>query len=419
VRPAARPGEELAARPGEELAARRSGEERPGGELAAAAERAAAAVRELDARVGLPPGPSAVLEVGSTAIRVTILAGPDGTVLGSGQVAAPAGRGWSETSVQLLTGAAAELGHTLPTLTGGVLVIGERANDADLSRRLTEVCGEPPWLPGPVVAAVPGGLRSRYRPVITPKSEPEGIARTEPEGTARTEPAGTVRTEPEGIARTEPAGTVRTEPAGPAGQSLGAGLFPPQSSRRRIRAGVVTAVAVATAGLLAGLVTARAARPAAGPAPDATALVQYDYALRLPAGWRHSGGLPERRRTLLTPTDTPDGSDLVSIEQTPLGYDGTAEADRAHRELAERFRQAAETDPTLDGPPRAAAIGGRDVIAYRQALPRVGATVDWFVLFVRDAQLSVGCQHTPSGADAVAAACAEVVASLRERDARR
>jgi hypothetical protein len=37
------------------------------------------------------------------------------------------------------------------------------------------------------------------------------------------------------------------------------------------------------------------------------------------------------------------------------------------------------------------------------------------VLFDRDAQLSVGCQRTSTGADPVRAACAEVVRTLRTR----
>ena len=46
--------------------------------------------------------------------------------------------------------------------------------------------------------------------------------------------------------------------------------------------------------------------------------------------------------------------------------------------------------------------------AYRQRNP-TGSVVDWYVLFERDTQLSVGCQHTATGAAAVAAACAAVV----------
>jgi len=133
----------------------------------------------------------------------------------------------------------------------------------------------------------------------------------------------------------------------------------------------------------------------------------------VPTGWRHSGGLPERRRTLLTPTIAPAGSDLIAVEQTPLGYDSDAEPARARAELADRFAAAAGTDRALHGPPRPGRIGGRSLSAYRQLDGAV--TTDWYVLFDRDAQLSVGCRHTAAGTATVAAACAEVLTSLTHR----
>jgi len=209
------------------------------------------------------------------------------------------------------------------------------------------------------------------------------------------------------------------------GAPLAAGLLPP--ARRSRRTGRVRAAApggrAVLAVLLAGLATAcvvwRLTGEAGSSPTPATAgpavLAQYDYVLRLPAGWRHSGGLPQRRRTLLTPAATPEGSDLVTVEQTPLGYDSAAEPDRAYRELHDRFRGEAATDPALTGLTMSATYAGRTVIAYHQRLPVLRAEVDWYVLFDRDAQLSVGCQHTASGAGRVGAACAEVVASLARR----
>src|SRR5690606_30950630 len=95
---------------------------------------------------------------------------------------------------------------------------------------------------------------------------------------------------------------------------------------RRARA---AAAAVAVAALLLALGQALP-RPAAGStAPPG--VVQYGYAAALPAGWAHTGGRPERRRTLLTPVTAPQGSDLVAIEASPLGYDAVAEPARAAR----------------------------------------------------------------------------------------
>ncbi|HEY2207393.1 MAG TPA: type VII secretion-associated protein, partial [Pseudonocardia sp.] len=144
-------------------------------------------------------------------------------------------------------------------------------------------------------------------------------------------------------------------------------------------------------------------------------LAQYDYTVRLPAGWRHSGGEPERRRTLLTPSDTPLGSDLISVEQTPLGYDSAAEPDRAFRELRDRYEQARRDGSELADLTPSTRVGGRDVIAYRQRRPARDTRVDWYVVFDGDAQLSVGCQHTTVGEATVREACAVVVGSLRLR----
>lgn len=199
----------------------------------------------------------------------------------------------------------------------------------------------------------------------------------------------------------------------PAPTGLGIGLLPQPSARRRIRpAGALTVATVLTAGALTALLvdTATAGPPAHA---DPAALAQYHYALRVPAGWEHSGGRPERRRTLLTPTAAPAGSDLIAVEQTPLGYDADAEPDRARAELAERFALDARTEPGLLGPLRPDRIGGRPVTTYRQF--DGSTTTDWHVLFDRDAQLSVGCRHTAAGAATVAAACAEVLASLTHR----
>jgi type VII secretion-associated protein (TIGR03931 family) len=140
--------------------------------------------------------------------------------------------------------------------------------------------------------------------------------------------------------------------------------------------------------------------------------VQYGYRLDVPAGWEHTGGLPERRRVLLTPLAAPEGSDLIAIEHSPLGYDTAAESQRAQAELRAAFDAAVAEGSAFSGYDPGGQFGGRAVTAYRQEEPG-GTVVDWFVLLDRDAQLSVGCRHTVAGAEAVRAACAVVVASVR------
>jgi type VII secretion-associated protein (TIGR03931 family) len=183
---------------------------------------------------------------------------------------------------------------------------------------------------------------------------------------------------------------------------------------RALAAGAVAAVA------LAGLYAVDSALPAAGPVPLTAAgdLVQYGYAVRIPVEWAHSGGLPERRRSLLTPAGAPDGSDLISVERTPLGYDADAEPQRGHAELRAEFDRAVAGGAPLAGFEGDARFAGRTVVTYRETargpdpaeLDR--AEVDWYVVLDGDAQLSVGCRHTAAGAARVAAACATVVDSL-------
>jgi hypothetical protein len=120
---------------------------------------------------------------------------------------------------------------------------------------------------------------------------------------------------------TAPAATPRYLPA-----------LPPVGRVRRWGSAALTAVVV---GGLAGAGTAVAVPMRAPPAatPAAGVLVQYGYRLDVPAGWEHTGGLPERRRSLLTRVGTPQGTDLIAVERTPLGYDADAEPERAARRL--------------------------------------------------------------------------------------
>lgn len=189
-------------------------------------------------------------------------------------------------------------------------------------------------------------------------------------------------------------------------------LLPPVPRPRRdaVRTGLVAALA---AGVL--VVAGHALSPAASTAPPPAdgLLVQYDYSLQVPAGWRHTGGLPEHRRTLLTPADRPGGSDLISVEQTVLDYDTSAEPRRAADELRARYDAAVASRAALEGFDSGATFAGRQVTTYRQRQLERDAVVDWYVIFDGSAQLSVGCQHTAAGAAAVGTGCEAVVASLR------
>ena len=141
-------------------------------------------------------------------------------------------------------------------------------------------------------------------------------------------------------------------------------------------------------------------------------LVQYGYRLDVPAGWEHTGGLPQRRRVLLTPAATPEGSEVIAVERSPLGYDSDAERPRALRRAAGRVRRGGgRRVRSVRLPGRTHA--GREVVRYQQLDIGGRSAVDWFVVLDGDAQFSVGCRHNATGAAAVRAACALVVGSVR------
>lgn len=192
--------------------------------------------------------------------------------------------------------------------------------------------------------------------------------------------------------------------------TLGAGLIRPQPRARGER------VTPARAGLAAALVTAAVLWFADVAVPEPVAgdlLAQYGYAARLPEGWAHTGGEPSARRVVLTPVAAPRGVELIALERRPLGYDARAEPARAERELVDRYHRAIRDGAALYRLDPRTRFAGRAAISYRQLLPTLGAEVDWYVVFDRDNQLSVGCQHTPPGAGPVREACAQVVATVR------
>jgi len=205
-----------------------------------------------------------------------------------------------------------------------------------------------------------------------------------------------------------PPAAARAVAPGPAPRWLPA---PPPVGRGR-RWGSAALVAALVGGLAAtGTAVAMPVWAPPAAAPGAGVLVQYGYRVDLPPGWEHTGGLPERRRVLLTRVGAPQGTDLIAVERTPLGYDAGAEPERAAAEMRTVFDESVATGAQLSGY-GAAEVGGRSVTTYRQR-ERDGAVVEWFVVLDGDAQLSVGCRHTPAGTDVVRAACAAVVGSVR------
>jgi type VII secretion-associated protein (TIGR03931 family) len=160
------------------------------------------------------------------------------------------------------------------------------------------------------------------------------------------------------------------------------------------------------------------ARSGATPAPTTTSQVkgrliaQYEYQFTLPTGWLQTGGDATELRTEVKPADAQSGDDLVLVQQARLAFDSDTDRARAVGKLRHDFDAAGENFSGFDENARYA---GRDVIHYRQALPNKDATVDWYVVFHGDTQVSVGCQRENSGSRAaeVSSACETIVRTLR------
>lgn len=350
-------------------------------------------VRELHAQQPLVPGPLAVLETTQTGVGVTVLADRAASDILAARFVERA-EPLPTLLAGLLSSAAAAVGLTPAELTGGVLlscidVDGDGVGPARaVLVELADLIGEPPMvLPDPVAMSLRGALRD---PPLIPR-------RT----ATHTPPPSPVVSPVVGRQR-----------------GLGRGLLGVPPPRRRLRP-VLLGITVPALAALVTLLLVQWRTARFGPDTDAPVaagrLAQYDYTFQLPSGWRHSGGLPQRRRTLLTPAGAPDSSDLISVEQAVLGYDSAAEPSRANQEFLHTYVRSRAEGATLDGLVLSTSVAGRDVVGYHQHQPVRGAEVDWYVLFLRDAQISVGCQYTPTGLDVVREACARVVGSLQSR----
>jgi type VII secretion-associated protein (TIGR03931 family) len=196
---------------------------------------------------------------------------------------------------------------------------------------------------------------------------------------------------------------------------------PPVSTSKRRSALLLTGAAALAAAIAIVLVIALSGggeEPRATPTATTTSpppgrlIAQYEYQFTLPEGWLQTGGEAEELRTEVKPADAQSGDDLVLVQQIRLSFDSSADRVRAVDKLRTDFEGAGENFTGFDDD---ATYAGRDVVRYRQVLPNKDATVDWYVLFHRSTQVSVGCQRENAGArdDEVAAACETIVRTLR------
>ncbi|GAA4000509.1 hypothetical protein GCM10022247_21190 [Allokutzneria multivorans] len=188
-------------------------------------------------------------------------------------------------------------------------------------------------------------------------------------------------------------------PPPPPVQPLAPPPVPP--SKRRSKAGIaVVAVLAVAVVVITGFVITMGS--------GGKELAQYNYRFRVPDGWEHSGGEPAKRKVQLRRTASPDTDDVIGVEQLPLSYNATEERERALRELRAVVERASAEG--YSGFVASTGFGGRDVAQYRRELR--GSVVEWHVVFEGAMQLTVGCQSTPEGREAVRGACERVVGTL-------
>jgi len=132
----------------------------------------------------------------------------------------------------------------------------------------------------------------------------------------------------------------------------------------------------------------------------------YDYSFTAPAEWEQSGGDPTARKVQVRPIGGDSGKDVIAVQEQKLTYDASADRDRAVGELRTEYDKAknlADFTPSTR-------FADKDVVYYRER-PQ-GLTIDWYIVLKGDAQVSVGCQYTPTGEQRVRAACDQVVRTM-------
>ncbi|MEV0678495.1 type VII secretion-associated protein [Actinosynnema sp. NPDC050436] len=184
---------------------------------------------------------------------------------------------------------------------------------------------------------------------------------------------------------------------------------PRPRSRTPLVVGVSLGLAVVVGGSVAYALTKRTADevgPTTSSGEPGKTIAQYDYRFVAPPGWDQSGGAAGTRQVFLKPLAPESPDDVITVTERKLDYDSSADRARAERELRAEYDKGSD----LSGFDTSGSFGGKDVVYYRE---RAGtATIDWYVLFQRDAQVSVGCQAPPSGEDRVRRACEQVVRTL-------
>ena len=265
-------------------------------------------------------------------------------------------------------------------------------------RRRPRRPGEPRRPPptAPVAPAVPAGATGPTVPVPPVRAPATRGGVAYPAAAAVSDPDGPTMRVARALVPSSRA-LVRTET--PTGD-------PARWSPRR-RAGVVAAATVAVVAVVLAVVGLRGGGPATAAPP--TVVSAFAHAYELPAGWVPDGTDAAARRSRIRPVDQPRGPNLIAVQESALT---SPDPQSARAQLLAGFEAARTAGGGVSDLQPDATFAGRKVATYRQvAAP--GTTVQWVVVFTGTTQLSVGCRHDDPEADAVLAACARVVSTLR------
>lgn len=174
--------------------------------------------------------------------------------------------------------------------------------------------------------------------------------------------------------------------------------------------GAVVLVVLIGASIAFAVDWAGKSNPGGSSTPQSTSaskqIAAYDYSFAAPADWQQSGGDAATRKVQLQPQNPGSSQDVIAVQEQRLKYDATVDRERAVSEL----RALYDKGENLSGFAPSARFAEKDVVHYRE---RSGtATVDWYVLFQGEAQVSIGCQYTAAGEQRVRSACEQVVRTM-------
>ncbi|ONI73363.1 type VII secretion-associated protein [Actinosynnema sp. ALI-1.44] len=203
----------------------------------------------------------------------------------------------------------------------------------------------------------------------------------------------------------------RSQPAPPPLPPVRQFVPPPMPAPVKSRAkpwiiGGVAAVVVAAVVVVLVLSTGGGS-PTAEQPPGRT-IAQFDYTFTMPQDWKQVASDTTYREVRVKPSDAEQGLDTIIVQELALAFDPSVDRERAVGGLREKYRQS--TNLRLSDLNENGRFADRDVVSYRQQVDN--ATVEWFVLFDKRAQVSVGCEYTQSGRDRVMAACDRVVRTM-------